>query len=55
MAVNLMGLTGVPDQTKQRYCRQAQVTVRFQPNYALISDVPVLEERIPDPGRERIK
>ncbi len=61
VAVDLMSLTGVPGQTKLRYCRRTQVTGRLQPNHSLISDVPVLhwdykwEERIPDPGREGIK
>lgn len=57
MAVDLMSLTDVPDQTKPRYCREAQVTGRLQSNHGLICDVPVLhwdykwEERIPRPGQ----
>ena len=56
-----MSLTGLPRQTKLTYCGQAQVIGCLLPNYALISDVLVLQqvftwvENIPIPGIEGIK
>lgn len=56
-----MSRTGVPGQTKLRYCSRVQVTGWLRPNHTLISDVPVLhwdykwEEKIPEPGKEGIK